>query len=128
MDPVTRTFWRTTALVALVFVLGVAVGGFAMHAVQQRRLRALMQSDPGTVRTRLLLLALDARLDLDDAQRARVTRLAEAQERRYRDAVGPCRPEIRALRRELARDLAPILQPAQRATLDAILREREQAR
>jgi hypothetical protein len=128
MDPVKRTFWRTAALTALVFVLGVAVGGFAMHAVQQRRLRALMQSEPGTVRTRVLLHALDARLDLSHAQRAEATRIARAQESRYRDAIAPCRPAVQSLRHELARDLAPTLDPAQRRTLDAILREREHAR
>jgi hypothetical protein len=128
MDPVKRTFWRSTALAALLFALGVAVGGFAMHAVQQRRLRALMQSEPGTVRTRMLMHALEAHLDLNDAQRAEATRLAHAQESRYRDAVAPCRPAVQLLRKELARDLAPTLDPAQRATLDAILREREHAR
>jgi hypothetical protein len=124
----TRSFWRTGVLVAAVFVMGVVTGGLVMRAVQQRRLREIMLGDPAAMRTRLTMFALERRLDLTPAQRAEAERLLTEQESDYRVAVEACRPRVRALRRDMATRLAPALEPAQRASLDELVREGERAR
>jgi hypothetical protein len=128
MDPVTRSYLRTGVLVALVFAAGVATGGLAGRAVQQRRLHELLVGDPAVLRSRLMLYALDHRLELTPDQHAEAERVLRAQEEPYRQALELSRPSVRALRRELASDLAPRLDPAQRALLEELVREGERHR
>lgn len=124
MDAVRRSGWGLAALVALVFALGVATGVYASRAGQQRQLRETLQGDPAAMRARLMLPALEERLDLTSTQRAEVARLLDAQAADYRAAVEACRPQVRALRRELIRALAPSLTPAQRTRLEELIRDR----
>ena len=128
MDPVRRSYLRTSLLVVVVFVLGVVVGGLASRATQQRRIRELSTGDPAATRARLTLAALDDLLALSDAQRAEAERLLRAQSERFREAVEPCRPRTRALRRELLQQLLPALTADQRATLENLLRKGEPVR
>ena len=128
MDPVRRSQWRTGVLVGLVFVLGAAAGGFGARAIQQRRMRELILGDPAAMRARLTLYALDHRLRLTPAQRTEAERILDAQAGRYRDALELCRPPIRELRRDMARQLGPALDPAQRSVLDELVREGERDR
>lgn len=128
MDPVKRSQRRTAVFVGLVFVLGAVAGGFASRAIQQRRMRDLVVGDPAVMRARLTLYALDQRLHLTPAQRAAAEGVLSAQARPYRDALELCRPPIRELRREMARQLAPTLDPAQRRLLDELVREGERYR
>jgi hypothetical protein len=125
MDPVKKTYGWTLALVALVFALGVVAGVLGARAVQHRRLREAITGDPAFTRTRLLLLALDARLGLTSEQRRETERLLRAQEDAYRAALGPCRPEVKSLREALAAELEPSLTPTQRATLDQLFQRAE---
>jgi hypothetical protein len=128
MDPVRRSYWSTGALVALVFVLGVATGGFASRALHQRRLRELVMGDPAVMRNRLTMHALERRLELTPGQRAQAERVLDAQAAPYREALEPCREPIRELRRDMARQLGPALEPGQRAVLEELVREGERFR
>lgn len=128
MDPVRLSRWRTGIVVALTFVLGAAAGGFATRAVQQRRLRELVTGDPAVMRTRLTMFALEHRLALLPNQRAEAERILVAQEGEYRAAAELCRPRIRDLRRELVRQLAPVLDPNQAGALDELVQEGERFR
>ena len=128
MDPVKRSYWRTALAVVLVFVLGAVAGGFASRAVQHRRMRELILGDPAEMRTQLTLYALTHRLDLTSRQRAEAEQMLRAQEAPYRQALELSRPQIRALRRELARQLGPTLAPDQRALLEELIREGERFR
>lgn len=128
MDPVRRSQLRTGLAVALVFLVGVALGAVVSRGLQQRRLRELILGDPATLRTELTLHALERRLDLSDAQRAEAERLLREQEEPYRAALEASRPRVRELRRELAERLRPALDPDQRATLEELLREGERFR
>ncbi len=122
MDPVNRTYWRTVALVALVFALGMAAGVLATRAVVQRRIRELVTGDPAVMRRHLMMHALEQRLDLTAAQREEAERVLRAQDEPFLKAIDPCRPQVRELRRGMARDLAPVLEPGQRAILDDLIR------
>jgi hypothetical protein len=128
MDPVKRSFWRTGGVVALGFALGMAAGALTFRAVEQRRLRELVMGDPAVMRTRLTMRALENRLELTPDQRAEAERVLHAQEASYREALEPCRPPVRELRREMARRLEPVLNDAQRSALDALVREGERYR
>jgi hypothetical protein len=128
MDPVRRSQRRTLVLVVAVFVLGVLVGGLGTRAVLERRLRALVTGDPAVLRNQLLLRALDRRLRLTEAQRAEAARTLDAQSGAYREAIAPCRPQVRALRRQMARDLSPALDPTQRTALEGLVLEGERFR
>jgi hypothetical protein len=125
MDPVKRTYWRTVALVALVFASGMAAGVLATKAVVQRRVRELVTGDPAAMRRRLMMHALEQRLDLTTAQRDEAERVLRAQDAPFLKAIEPCRPQVRELRRGMARDLAPVLEPDQRAILDDLIQMRE---
>lgn len=128
MDPVSRSRWRTAVLVTAVFVAGAAAGGFTTRALQQRRMRELVMGDPAALRTALTLHALDRRLGLTANQRAAAERVLHGQEASYRRALECGRPEVRALRREMAQELGPALTPAQRATLAELVQEGERFR
>ncbi len=128
MGPVTQSYWRTAILVSCVFVLGAVAGGFASRALQERRMRELILGDPAEMRTRLTLHALEHRLELTAEQRAEAERLLRAQQEPYRQALERSRPQIRELRREMAKELEPILQPEQKVILEELLREGERFR
>lgn len=112
-------------VVALVFVLGVAVGALASRARHQRDLRELLAGDAAATRTQLLIRALDRRLALTDEQRNRAEALLQAQEQAYRAAIEPCRPPIRVLRDDLVRDLEITLTPDQHTALERFVRQRQ---
>lgn len=128
MDPVKRSAWRTGVVVLFVFLAGVVAGGFASRAVQQRRMRELVMGDPAIMRTRLTLYALDQRLSLTPTQRAEAERVLHEQEPRYRDALERSRPEVRELRKDMAKRLEPSLTADQRAVLEELVREGERYR
>ena len=84
--------------------------------------------DPAIMRTRLMLYALDQRLSLTPPQRAEAERVLRAQEDSYRQALELSRPYIRELRRDMARQLGPSLEPNQRVNLEELVREGERFR
>jgi hypothetical protein len=75
-----------------------------------------------------MLRALEGRLGLSPVQRAHAERVLDAQAGPYREALEPCRPRVRTLRRAMGTQLAPSLDPAQRAALEALLQEGERFR
>ena len=128
MDTIRRSYWRTGIVVAIVFLVGALSGGLATRAFQQRRVRELVMGDPAIMRTRLMLYALDQRLSLTPPQRAEAERVLRAQEDSYRQALELSRPYIRELRRDMARQLGPSLEPNQRVNLEELVREGERFR
>jgi hypothetical protein len=80
------------------------------------------------MRTRLAMFALEHRLALTPIKRAEAERFLVAQQGEYRAAAELSRPRFRDLRREMARQLAPVLEPQQAVVLDALVREGERFR
>ena len=64
-------------------------------------------------------------LDLDAAQRTKVTAIFEARRPQFLDLVKEMRPKIQAFRDGTTTQLKAVLAPAQQARLDALVREWE---
>jgi hypothetical protein len=128
MGSLTRTRWVTAALGLALFQAGAVVGGAAVQQVHVRRARELFRSDPVVLRRHVVARGLETRLDLDDAQRARLLEILDAQADDYREALELSRPRVQELRRALAEELEPVLDESQRAELHRVVSEAESVR
>jgi hypothetical protein len=126
MDPVRKARWQTTALIALIFVLGFISGQLVRSAQHQRELRDLLSGDVSSTRTQLIVRALDRSLSLTNEQRNTAQRLLQEQEVAFRAAVEPCRSQVAALRETWLHSLRAELTAEQQTELDTLLAQRRQ--
>lgn len=113
---------------ALVFVLGLLVGGAGSRALLQRRYGRLFK-DPSALFERRRLGALAHRLNLDDAQEERVRGILSkyASQRRSltRDIMDRCGAPLHAQKTQLDGEIRSVLRPDQQARYDQLLKDRE---
>jgi hypothetical protein len=126
MDPVRKARWQTTALIALIFVLGFISGQLVRSVQHQRELRDLLSGDVSSTRTQLIVRALDRSLSLTNEQRDTAQRLLQEQEVAFRAAVEPCRSQVAALRETWLHSLRAELTAEQQTELDTLLAQRRQ--
>lgn len=116
-----RSRLLTFALGAVVFVFGAVAGGLAMRAVDLRIAGEWMRQPPVERREVLLERILVRRLDLDDAQAARLRSQLRAQRPAVEAIHAASAAERSRLRHELLEATADVLQEEQREELEWLL-------
>lgn len=117
-----RTNGYAVALFVAAFVAGAAVGVVTDRTLQRERMEQ-QWGDPRAMRTRL---ADD--LNMDATQRAQLDTILDDRNRQSDSLMSPVRAQLDSLGNQTRQRIRQLLTPAQQATYDQMLREREEAR
>lgn len=112
---------KAIVVIVLVFLLGGVTGGALTRWVVARKLSELLESDPVTVRQRVILFALDRKLDLSDGQRARASRILASQRPEFAAVARKLDAELRPLRARTATRIRAVLEQGQRRQFDRLM-------
>ncbi|MBI2898439.1 MAG: hypothetical protein HYY06_33115 [Deltaproteobacteria bacterium] len=116
---------KAAAVILLVFLLGGVTGAALTRWVVARKLSELLESDPVTVRQRVILFALDRKLDLSDDQRSRIRRILAAQRPEFAAVARKLDAELRPLRTRTASRIREVLEQKQRRRFDLLMERLE---
>jgi hypothetical protein len=121
-----RTKLKGYAAFALVFVLGMLIGGAGSRAMLQRRYARLFR-DRFAVFEHRRLGALSRRLSLDDTQEEKVRGIMSkyGQQRREltRDIIDRCGAPLRAQKAQMDAEIRAQLRPEQQSRYDLLVRD-----
>ncbi|HEY3669123.1 MAG TPA: hypothetical protein VGL19_24160 [Polyangiaceae bacterium] len=121
-----RTKLKGYGAFALVFVLGMLIGGAGSRAMLQRRYARLFR-DRFAVFEHRRLGALSRRLSLDDAQEEKVRGILSkyGQQRREltRDIIDRCGAPLRAQKAQMDSEIRLQLRPEQQSRYDLLVRD-----
>ena len=121
-----RTKLKGYGAFALVFVLGILIGGAGSRAMLQRRYARLFR-DRFAVFEHRKLGALSRRLSLDDAQedKVRVIMSKDGEQRRAltRDIMDRCGAPLRAQKSQMDAEIRSQLRPDQQSRYDLLVRD-----
>ena len=111
MSP-TKTKAVAFVVILLTFIAGMGVGVFTAHMM-------ILRGGPGAARfPHAMVNRLDRRLDLTDAQRAKVEEIIERRHHRIDDIWSSARPRVRAEVEAANDEIARLLNPEQRARFE----------
>ncbi len=110
---------RAVAIIAAVFVGGVAVGALGFRAFAHRRMEHAFEGRDGQGMERMMLHAIDRRVDLDPTQRDRIASILGESHRDRRALTAPIEPDLEALRKKTEARIRDVLRPDQRPAFDA---------
>jgi Spy/CpxP family protein refolding chaperone len=121
-----RTQLKGYGAFALVFVLGLLIGGAGSRAMLQRRYARLFK-DRFAVFEHRRLGALARRLDLDDAQEDKVRAIMSkyGQQRREltREIMDRCGAPLRAQKSQMDSEIRTVLRPEQQSRYDSLVHD-----
>ena len=121
-----RTKLKGYGAFALVFALGILIGGAGSRAMLQRRYARLFR-DRFAVFEHRRLGALSRRLSLDDAQEEKVRGIMSkyGQQRREltRDIIDRCGAPLRAQKAQMDAEIRAQLRPEQQSRYDLLVRD-----
>lgn len=117
-----RTNGYAVALFIAAFAAGAAVGVVTDRTLKRERMEQHW-GDPRAMRKRL---ADD--LSMDAAQRAQLDTILDDRNRQSDSLMSPVRAQLDSLGNQARQRIRQLLTPAQQATYDQMLREREEAR
>lgn len=124
----TRGTLKAYLALSFVFVLGVLAGGAGSRAMLQRRYAHLFR-DRASVFEYRRLGALSRRLDLDDAQEARVRAVLgkyRAPRRKLsREIMDRCGAPLRAQKAQMDQEIRALLRPEQQTRYDRLIQDSE---
>lgn len=115
-------------LAALLFVTGVAAGVAVDRLVDRDRGRSGEGRGWERRRPEAMARKYKARLDLDDAQTARIEAVLRRTWTETREVIAPIDPKIDAIRQRGDREIRALLSPEQAARFDKMVAEQEQRR
>lgn len=115
-------------LAALLFVTGVAAGVAVDRLVDRDRGRSGEGRGWERRRPEAMARKYRARLDLDDAQTARVEAVLRRTWTATREVIAPIDPKIDAIRQQGDREIRALLRPEQATRFDKMVAEQEQRR
>lgn len=110
---------RGAALVLAVFVGGMAVGALGFRTFAHRRMDHAFEGREGQGMERMLLHAIDRRVDLDATQRDKVASILSESQHERRALMEPAEPALDALRKKTESRIRDALRPEQRPAFDA---------
>ena len=110
---------RAVAIVAAVFVAGVAVGALGFRTFAHRRMERAFDGRDGQGMERMMLHAIDRRVGLDPAQHDRIASILGESHRERRALTAPIEPGLEALRKKTEARIRDVLRPDQRPAFDA---------
>jgi Spy/CpxP family protein refolding chaperone len=115
---------------ALVFVLGVVVGGAVAHAYGKRRMIDRFRAEAPQFEQRHRERALVRKLHLDDAQAAKLHAVMERHGERLRElgkqTLEQCGEPLRAHQEQMDAEIRALLTPQQRERFERLLQRRKE--
>ena len=123
-----RTSLTTAIYVALIFLSGIAVGGFGMRLYTLSSVNANVNPrNPDEFRRRYVA-EMRSRLKLTDDQVNQLHPVLDETRQRYRDLHEKHKPELDAIQNDQVRKIRAILTDAQQPEYTKLLEERERER
>lgn len=115
--------WKAIVGVVAVFLLGMVAGGIITHRIYQHRLRAFLRGGPAVAE--MITRRLNAELDLNRDQRAKVLEIVRDSQRQLRKERQKPQPEFRRVLQDTEQRIRAVLTPEQQAKYDKYLAERK---
>lgn len=112
--------WKLFAVLALVFVLGMAAGGLLTARIVQKRVQHVLAGGPDAV-AEVIVRRACRQLRLDDTQRAQLHTVIVDAQRDVRAIRKTVQPQIQEVFSRAEVDIRKILRPDQLPRLDKIL-------
>ncbi len=115
---------KSVLCILLIFILGAASGGLAMHIVYKSHMETFLRGDRKT-REEILLNRLSRRLDLDDRQREQARAIVEKTHGEMDKIRKQYRPQMEAVLENSRAEMRRILRPEQLQKFEAFVAERK---
>jgi len=106
--------------ILLIFSLGAAGGGLAMHIVYKSHMETFLRGDR-KAREEILLNRLSCRLDLDDRQREQARAIVQKTHAEMDDIRKQYRPQMEAVMEKSRAEMRQILRPDQQGKFDQFI-------
>ncbi len=115
---------KSVLCILLIFILGAAGGGLAMHIVYKSHMETFLRGDRKT-REEILLNRLSRRLDLDDRQREQARAIVEKTHEEMDKIRKQYRPQMEAVMENSRAEMRRILRPEQLQKFEKFIAERK---
>jgi Spy/CpxP family protein refolding chaperone len=110
--------------ILLIFLLGAASGGLAMHIVYKSKMETFLRGDR-KAREEMLLNRLTRRLDLDSRQREQVRAIVGQTHAEMDNIRKQYRPQMEAVLEKSRAEMRQILRPDQREKFEQFIQKRK---
>jgi hypothetical protein len=115
---------KSVLCILLIFILGAAAGGLAVHICYKSRMETYLRGDR-KAREEILLNRLSRRLDLDDRQREQARAIVRETHAEMNNIRKQYRPQMEAVLEKSRSEMRRMLRPEQLEKFEKFIAERK---